>query len=170
MDISSNSSHGMGYPRILTHLTDSKTFAEWVGDPSEMDQSGNPEFGTLLNLTGKPIVPDYQLELVAIKQPIFIGPVSNLWRNFDDINDSWVSVSSIDHYGDNQDRFDPGCWNMIIINVSELTLVVWPSQEGVPVDPRPRLVTCYDFTVVEFAPPKSLHLNFLVAKDSMYEA
>ncbi|EFX68977.1 hypothetical protein DAPPUDRAFT_259301 [Daphnia pulex] len=28
----------------LTHLTDSKTFAEWVG--------GNPEFGTLLNLTG----------------------------------------------------------------------------------------------------------------------
>ncbi|EFX68978.1 hypothetical protein DAPPUDRAFT_259302 [Daphnia pulex] len=129
----------LGYPRILTHLTDSKTFAEWMGgdyvnldgcytDPSEMDKSGNPEFGTLLNLTGKPIVPDYQLELVAIKQPIFIGPVSNLWRNFDDINDSW---------------------------------------EGVPVDPRPRLVTCYDFTAVEFAPPKSLHLNFLVAKDSI---
>jgi tRNA pseudouridine55 synthase len=27
-------------------------------------------------------------------------------------------------------------------------------REGVPVDPKPRLVTCYDFTVIEFAPPK----------------
>jgi hypothetical protein len=42
-----------GYPGILTHLTDSKTFAEWVGgdyvnldgcyaDHSEMDKSGIP--------------------------------------------------------------------------------------------------------------------------------
>ncbi|XP_046652571.1 probable tRNA pseudouridine synthase 1 isoform X2 [Daphnia pulicaria] len=28
------------------------------------------------------------------------------------------------------------------------------AREGVPVDPKPRLVTCYDFTVIEFAPPK----------------
>lgn len=40
----------------------------------------------------------------------------NLWRNFDDIQDSWSSVASvIDHYGDNQDviiaNAGPGHWN-----------------------------------------------------------
>jgi len=27
-------------------------------------------------------------------------------------------------------------------------------REGVPVDPKPRLVKCYNFTVIEFVPPK----------------
>jgi hypothetical protein len=40
----------------------------------------------------------------------------NLWRNFDDIQDSWQSVASvIDYYGDNQDTIipnaGPGHWN-----------------------------------------------------------
>lgn len=40
----------------------------------------------------------------------------NLWRNFDDIQDSWASVESIiDYYGDNQDiiaaNAAPGHWN-----------------------------------------------------------
>ena len=40
----------------------------------------------------------------------------NLWRNFDDIQDSWSSVASvIDYYGDNQDviiaNAGPGHWN-----------------------------------------------------------
>ena len=40
----------------------------------------------------------------------------NLWRNFDDIQDSWQSVASvIDYYGDNQDviiaNAGPGHWN-----------------------------------------------------------
>ncbi len=46
----------------------------------------------------------------------FIGSVCNLWRNFDDIDDSWDSVTSIiDYYGDNQDTLipvaGPGHWN-----------------------------------------------------------
>ena len=46
----------------------------------------------------------------------YIGSVCNLWRNFDDIDDSWASVSSvIDYYGDNQDVLipaaGPGHWN-----------------------------------------------------------
>ena len=46
----------------------------------------------------------------------FIGSVCNLWRNFDDIDDSWESVTSIiDYYGDNQDILipvaGPGHWN-----------------------------------------------------------
>lgn len=48
----------------------------------------------------------------------------NLWRNFDDIQDSWASVESIiDYYGDNQDviaaNAAPGHWNdpdMVFIN------------------------------------------------------
>ena len=47
----------------------------------------------------------------------------NIWRNFDDIQDSWQSVASvIDHYGDDQDTIipnaGPGHWNdpdMLII-------------------------------------------------------
>lgn len=40
----------------------------------------------------------------------------NLWRNFDDIQDSWQSIASvIDYYGDNQDTIianaGPGHWN-----------------------------------------------------------
>ena len=40
----------------------------------------------------------------------------NLWRNFDDIQDSWASVESIiDHFGNNQDSIaplaGPGHWN-----------------------------------------------------------
>lgn len=40
----------------------------------------------------------------------------NLWRNFDDIQDSWASVQSIiDYYGNNQDLIapnsGPGHWN-----------------------------------------------------------
>ena len=47
----------------------------------------------------------------------------NLWRNYDDIQDSWSSVTAIiDYYGDNQDVLiplaGPGHWNdpdMLII-------------------------------------------------------
>ncbi len=40
----------------------------------------------------------------------------NLWRNYDDINDSWDSVLGIiTHYAQNQDQFQPfaapGQWN-----------------------------------------------------------
>ncbi|KAI9553546.1 hypothetical protein GHT06_021464 [Daphnia sinensis] len=127
-----------GYPGILNHLeTDAKTFADWgvdyvkldgcYADPSEMDK-GYPDFGALLNQTGRPMVyscswPDYQIEKGIQPNYTFIGTVCNLWRNFDDIDDSWASVSSIiDYYGDNQDTLipaaGPGHWNdpdMLII-------------------------------------------------------
>jgi alpha-N-acetylgalactosaminidase len=45
-----------------------------------------------------------------------ITETCNIWRNFDDIQDSWQSVASvIDYYGDNQDiiipNAGPGKWN-----------------------------------------------------------
>ena len=54
----------------------------------------------------------------------------NLWRNFDDISDSWTSVLSIiDFYGDDKDGFaslaGPGQWNdpdMLIIGNFGLSL------------------------------------------------
>ncbi len=45
-----------------------------------------------------------------------IAKTCNLWRNYDDVQDSFDSVLSIiDHYGDNQNDFakyaGPGGWN-----------------------------------------------------------
>lgn len=51
-------------------------------------------------------------------QPNFSSIIDscNLWRNFDDIQDSWSSLESIiDYYGNNQDTIvqnaGPGHWN-----------------------------------------------------------
>lgn len=51
-------------------------------------------------------------------QPNFSSIIEhcNLWRNFDDIQDSWASVESIiDYYGNHQDiivpNAGPGHWN-----------------------------------------------------------
>lgn len=56
--------------------------------------------------------------LPSLLQPNYTAIINtcNLWRNFDDIQDSWQSVASvIDHYGDNQDviiaNAGPGHWN-----------------------------------------------------------
>ena len=73
-------------------------------DPSTMDQ-GYPDFGKFLNATGRPIVyscswPDYQLAEGQEPNYKLIAEHCNLWRNFDDIDDSWDSVLSIiDYYG-----------------------------------------------------------------------
>ncbi|VEN45457.1 unnamed protein product [Callosobruchus maculatus] len=127
-----------GYPGVLGYLQrDADTFASWDVDyvkldgcyahPSEMDR-GYPEFGFHLNRTGRPMLyscswPVYQI--YAGMQPNFslITQHCNLWRNFDDIQDSWASVESIiDYYGNNQDLIvpnaGPGHWNdpdMLII-------------------------------------------------------
>ncbi|KAK3914539.1 Alpha-N-acetylgalactosaminidase [Frankliniella fusca] len=127
-----------GYPGVLGYLQlDAQTFAEWDVDyvkldgcyahPSEMDR-GYPEFGYHLNRTGRPMIyscswPVYQI--YAGMQPNFSSIVEhcNLWRNYDDIQDSWKSLETIiDYYGDNQDviipNAGPGHWNdpdMLII-------------------------------------------------------
>ncbi|XP_047497548.1 alpha-N-acetylgalactosaminidase-like [Penaeus chinensis] len=127
-----------GYPGILGHLkTDADTFAEWgvdyvkldgcYADPKDMDQ-GYPDFGQFLNATNRPMVyscswPDYQLASGMTPNWTSIIATCNLWRNFDDIQDSWASVASIiNYYGDNQDDIavnaGPGHWNdpdMLII-------------------------------------------------------
>ncbi|XP_037927608.1 alpha-N-acetylgalactosaminidase [Teleopsis dalmanni] len=127
-----------GYPGIIGHqYSDAKQFAEWNVDyvkldgcyslPQDMD-AGYSEFERILNSTGKPMIyscswPVYQI--YAGIQPNFtaIRTHCNLWRNFDDIQDSWASVESIiDYYGNNQDiiapNAGPGHWNdpdMLII-------------------------------------------------------
>ncbi len=45
-----------------------------------------------------------------------LADICNLWRNYDDISDSWSSVVGIiSHYADNQQDFQPfagpGHWN-----------------------------------------------------------
>jgi len=94
---------------------------------------GYPQFGRYLNLTGRPMVyscswPAYQIG----DNPNYtaIAENCNLWRNFDDIDDSWTSLLSIiDFYGDNKDKFagfsGPGKWNdpdMLIIGNFGLSL------------------------------------------------
>ncbi|XP_073994860.1 alpha-N-acetylgalactosaminidase isoform X2 [Rhodnius prolixus] len=127
-----------GYPGVLGSLElDALTFASWEVDyvkldgcyshPRDMD-IGYPEFGYHLNRTGRPIVyscswPVYQI--YAGIQPNYSSIINscNLWRNYDDIQDSWTSLESIiDYYGNNQDALvhnaGPGHWNdpdMLII-------------------------------------------------------
>ncbi|KAB7507380.1 Alpha-N-acetylgalactosaminidase [Armadillidium nasatum] len=127
-----------GYPGILGYLeTDANTFAEWGVDyvkldgcyslPTEMD-AGYPDFGYYLNQTGRPMVyscswPVYQVYAGMTPNWTSIIGTCNLWRNYDDIQDSWDSVTRIiDYYGDNQDSMNPnagpGHWNdpdMLII-------------------------------------------------------
>lgn len=120
-----------GYPGVLGYLqNDAELFASWDVDyvkldgcyahPSEMDH-GYPEFGFHLNRTGRPMIyscswPVYQI--YAGMQPNFTSIIQhcNLWRNYDDIQDSWSSVESIiDYFGNNQDvivpNAGPGHWN-----------------------------------------------------------
>lgn len=132
-----------GYPGILGHLEDdANTFAEWgvdyvkldgcYSEPSSMD-AGYPEFGMHLNKTKRPMVyscswPAYQIG----QNPNYksIAEHCNLWRNFDDIYDSWDSVLGIiNFYGEDKDGFGqfagPGHWNdpdMLIIGNYGLSL------------------------------------------------
>jgi len=127
-----------GYPGILGHLQeDANTFLSWDVDylkidgcyshPSDMDK-GYQEFGYWLNQTGRPMIyscswPVYQTYSGMTPNWTAIINTCNLWRNFDDIQDSWNSVErTIDYYGDNQDLIianaGPGHWNdpdMLII-------------------------------------------------------
>ncbi|XP_070541806.1 alpha-N-acetylgalactosaminidase-like [Ptychodera flava] len=120
-----------GYPGSLGHMqTDAQTFADWGIDylkfdgcfslPWRMDHD-YPEMTRALNKTGRPIVfscewPWYQSEVLIKPNYTLIGEDCNLWRNFNDIQDSWESVLSvIDYYAREQDTLiaasGPGRWN-----------------------------------------------------------
>ncbi|EEB17658.1 alpha-N-acetylgalactosaminidase, putative [Pediculus humanus corporis] len=127
-----------GYPGIIGHLEkDAELFKSWdvdyvkldgcYSEPFDMDE-GYIEFGKSLLNTRRPMVyscswPFYQ-ELVGMA-PNFtlISKHCNLWRNYDDIEDSWNSVVSIiNYFGDRQELIGkysgPGHWNdpdMLII-------------------------------------------------------
>jgi len=120
-----------GYPGSEYHIQqDAKTFASWKADSLKMDgcwarvqdmDAGYPSMTKALNQTGRPILyacswPDYQrLSNYPINWPL-IQRSCNYWRLFDDIQDSWDSVSSIiEFWGANQDTLianaGPGHWN-----------------------------------------------------------
>ncbi|XP_049627598.1 alpha-N-acetylgalactosaminidase-like [Suncus etruscus] len=129
----------MGYPGTTLDkvVLDAQTFAEWKVDmlkldgcystSSERDQ-GYPMMAAALNATGRPIAfscswPAYEGGLppkVNYKQ---VAENCNLWRNYNDIQDSWASVLSIlDWFVAHQDILQPvagpGHWNdpdMLII-------------------------------------------------------
>ncbi|XP_077989203.1 alpha-N-acetylgalactosaminidase-like [Glandiceps talaboti] len=132
-----------GYPGSLGHIeTDANTFANWGVDylkfdgcnalPFMMDR-GYPEMTRALNKTDRPIVfscewPLYQRGILKPNYTL-IGKNCNLWRNYDDVQDSWKSILSIiDFYGKEQDTLitaaGPGKWNdpdMLVIGNSGLT-------------------------------------------------
>uniref|UniRef100_T1GXA4 Alpha-galactosidase n=1 Tax=Megaselia scalaris TaxID=36166 RepID=T1GXA4_MEGSC len=109
---------------------DAQTFAEWevdyvkldgcYADPKTMDK-GYPEFGKYLNQTGRPMVyscswPVYQEEEGTIPNYELMTEHCNLWRNWDDIQDSYTSLIGImDYFAKNQERIQPhsgpGHWN-----------------------------------------------------------
>ncbi|XP_033631501.1 alpha-N-acetylgalactosaminidase-like isoform X5 [Asterias rubens] len=112
-----------GYPGSLNHLElDAQTFASWGVDSLKLDgcysnvstmKTGYPEMTKYLNATGRPILfscswPDYER---AFHIPINYTSVAdncNIWRNYNDIQDSWDSVTGIiKYYGDNQKTLVP---------------------------------------------------------------
>ncbi|KAF1676037.1 Alpha-N-acetylgalactosaminidase, partial [Pygoscelis papua] len=128
-----------GYPGTTLDRVeqDAQTFAEWGVDMLKLDgcyssgeeqAEGYPEMARALNATGRPIVyscswPAYQGGLPPKVNYTILAEVCNLWRNYDDIQDSWDSVLSIlDWFSANQDVLQPaagpGHWNdpdMLII-------------------------------------------------------
>ncbi|MBN3300374.1 NAGAB acetylgalactosaminidase, partial [Amia calva] len=121
-----------GYPGTTLDRvqTDAQTFAQWGVDMLKLDgcysnsteqEQGYPLMSKALNETGRPIGyscswPAYQGGLPPKVNYTQLGEICNLWRNYDDIEDSWSSVLSIiDWFSDNQDVLQPaagpGRWN-----------------------------------------------------------
>ncbi|XP_048583698.1 alpha-N-acetylgalactosaminidase isoform X2 [Nematostella vectensis] len=120
-----------GYPGSIDHIQqDMNTFAKWGVDYLKLDgcysdpktyDTGYPKVTAALNVTGRPIVfscswPAYQVGAGIKPNYARIAEFCNLWRNYDDIQDSWGSVLSIiNYYGDSQDDLvpvaGPGHWN-----------------------------------------------------------
>ncbi|XP_067663985.1 alpha-N-acetylgalactosaminidase-like [Haliotis asinina] len=123
-----------GYPGSKFYMdVDAETFADWGIDSLKLDgcytnpddyAAGYPLMEFFLNKTGRPIL--YSCSWPAyVKDPDYqtIADNCNIWRNFDDIQDSWDSVKGIiSFYGDDKDNFTkfagPGNFNdpdMIIL-------------------------------------------------------
>ncbi|BFZ14880.1 hypothetical protein BsWGS_17919 [Bradybaena similaris] len=120
-----------GYPGSEYYMeTDANTFAEWEvdslkfdgcnSDPKDMPY-GYPVMGRFLNMTGRPILfncqwPGYLVGAGIMPDYAAVRATCNLWRNYNDVQDSWDSVLDIiDHYGKDDGNFSvyagPGGWN-----------------------------------------------------------
>ncbi|GFS68497.1 alpha-galactosidase A [Trichonephila clavipes] len=120
-----------GFPGSYGHFEiDAATFAEWevdmlkvdgcYADPKQMDDL-YPVFSAAVNKSSRDILfscewPLYQQ--AAGMKPNYqqIAKYCNIWRNYNDVVDSWQSILSIvDYYIKNQDEFvaaaGPGHWN-----------------------------------------------------------
>ncbi|XP_054844640.1 alpha-N-acetylgalactosaminidase isoform X2 [Eublepharis macularius] len=128
-----------GYPgTTLDQIEqDAFTFAEWGVDMLKLDgcyssaeyqAQGYPRMTKALNATGRQIAyscswPAYQGGLPPQVNYSLLTNICNLWRNYDDIQDSWDSILSIvDWFSKHQDVLQPaagpGHWNdpdMLII-------------------------------------------------------
>ncbi len=127
-----------GYPGCMGHLQqDAATFASWGADYLKLDgcygsdlyyETAYPQMAGLLNATGRPIVyscswPAYLDDAGKAQWYPTIQKYCNLWRNWNDVADSWDSIASIiDYWGDNgavlRKYAGPGSWNdpdMLII-------------------------------------------------------
>uniref|UniRef100_A0A673VB43 Alpha-galactosidase n=1 Tax=Suricata suricatta TaxID=37032 RepID=A0A673VB43_SURSU len=122
----------MGYPGTMLDnvIQDAQTFAEWKVDMLKLDACystpeeramGYPKMAAALNATGRPIAfscswPAYEGGLPPKVNYSLLPEICNLWRNYDDIQDSWSSVLSIlDWFVKHQDTLQPvagpGHWN-----------------------------------------------------------
>lgn len=120
-----------GYPGTLGHeKTDARTFASWGVDMLKLDGcyssheeklAGFPLMSRELNATGRHIIYECGWPLDDGHLPpkvnfTLLGENCNMWRNFDDIQDSFDSVKTIiNWFGDHQDVLVPaagvGRWN-----------------------------------------------------------
>ncbi|KAG7235475.1 hypothetical protein INR49_002610 [Caranx melampygus] len=129
----------MGYPGTTLDKIeiDAQTFASWGVDYLKFDgcwsnpveqMLGYPRMSKALNATGRSMVyscswPAYLGGLPPSVNYTLLGEICHLWRNYDDIQDSWDSVQGIiDWFSNNQDDLQPaagpGRWNdpdMLII-------------------------------------------------------
>ncbi|KAF4748576.1 hypothetical protein FOZ62_024189 [Perkinsus olseni] len=143
------------YPGLEGHFEqDINTFAEWGIDALKVDGCyadptafGKlyPELGRILNATNRPILyscswPAYlpdrgEKNDVLVKE---IAPACNLWRNFEDIRDSWASVQGITNFWARNSPTNvlvraagPGHWNdpdMVLVGNNGLSLSEQESQ------------------------------------------
>ncbi|XP_003264870.1 alpha-N-acetylgalactosaminidase [Nomascus leucogenys] len=136
----------MGYPGTTLDkvVQDAQTFAEWKVDMLKLDgcfstaderAQGYPKMAAALNATGRPIAfscswPAYEGGLPPKVNYSLLADICNLWRNYDDIQDSWWSVLSIlswfvEHQDILQPVAGPGHWNdpdMLLIGNFGLSL------------------------------------------------
>ncbi|CAH4029122.1 alpha-N-acetylgalactosaminidase [Pieris brassicae] len=115
-----------GYPGVLGHeKVDVESFVGWGVDYIKLDgcnvelskmDTGYPEFGRIMNESGRPMV--YSCSWPAYQdKPDYksIREHCNLWRNTDDIQDSWASLTSImDWFAERPELVEfagPGHWN-----------------------------------------------------------